>query len=81
MRAGLYQTVHSVFAVTVTVAFLASIFVAPLVSAALVVAATVYGGWTIWHVIALGHLLIIALAIYTLGPAFRRPRFSASPEF
>lgn len=76
MRAGLYQIVHSIFAVTVTAVFLASIFVAPFVSAGFVVFAVVYGGWSIWHLVPLCHLSLIAGAIYLVGPAFRKPRFS-----
>lgn len=76
MRAGLYQIVHSIFAVTFTAVFLASIFVAPFVSAGFVAVAVVYGGWSIWHLVPLCHLCLIAAAIYWVGPAFRRPRYS-----
>lgn len=78
MRAGLYRIAYSTFAVTVTAAFLASIFIAPIVSAGLVVFAIIYGTWTVWHVLPICHLLVIAVAIYTLGPAFYKPRFSAT---
>ena len=73
-----YRIVHSIFAVTMTVVFLSSIFVAPFVSAGAVITAVVCGGWSVLHWLALCHLLVIAGAIYALGPAFRRQRFSST---
>lgn len=63
---------HYCFALLISLTFLAAIFVLPFISAGSIIFSIITGNWHIWHVLPMLHMILIALALHFIGPAFDR---------
>jgi len=70
------SVVHHYLALLISLAFLAGVFVLPVVSAASLVFSIATGNWRIWHVLPMLHMALVALCLHVVGPAFDRKKIS-----
>lgn len=70
MATFLGKTTYVFLTAALSWSFLAGIFLAPIVSALLVGYSIMVGWWTVWHLLPLAHLFLVATSLLYLWPAF-----------